>query len=278
MLTKISADEIKKQLVEAIKYSACHLEESAEKALIMARDKETCPMAESALNIMVENAFIAKETNIPFCQDTGMFIAFVEVGNMVQVDGDIKKAINEAVELGYEELRKSIVDPILRINTKTNAPAVIHFDIVESDYIKIRYMLKGFGSENMSRLAMLEPYQGIDGIKAFVVNTVKEAGASPCPPVIVGVGIGGSADQATKLAKLALFRKIGQRNKKEHISKLEKDILNEINQLKIGAQGYCGDATAYDVFIEDYPTHIASIPVSVNICCHASRHGEIIIK
>lgn len=277
MITEISQETIENKLSEAIKYSAYHLEKSAEQSLFTAGDIETADMAKKALDIMIKNVEIADESHIPLCQDTGMLIAFVEIGNDVHVIGDIKDAINNAVKTAYRDLRKSIVDPILRINTKTNTPAVIHFDIVNGNNLKIKYMLKGFGSENMSALAMLEPYKGIEGIKKFVVNAVKEAGASPCPPIIVGVGIGGSAEKATLLSKEALFRKIGERSKKEHIATLEKNILQEINQLRIGAQGYGGDITAYDVFIEDYPTHIASIPVAVNICCHASRHGEVII-
>ncbi|MGL4797369.1 MAG: fumarate hydratase, partial [Paraclostridium sp.] len=202
------------------------------------------------------------------------------IGQGVYLDGiNITDAINEGVRQGYLEgyLRKSVVSPIDRINTKDNTPAIIHYDIVEGEDIIIEFAPKGFGSENMSKLKMLKPSDGIDGIKTFIIDTVKEAGPNPCPPIVVGVGIGGTVEKCAQIAKKSLIRDIGNYNKDENIKQLEIDILKEINKLGIGPQGLGGNTTALAVNIETYPTHIAGLPVVVNINCHASRHKKVII-
>lgn len=232
------------------------------------------------MNILVENAEIAKEKNIPICQDTGMAVFFVEIGQEVLIEGDtLTDAINEGVRQGYEEgyLRKSVVSPINRINTKDNTPAVIHYDMVKGDKIKIEFAAKGFGSENMSKMKMLKPSDGLEGIKKFIIDTVSEAGPNPCPPMVIGVGIGGTVDKCAQIAKKALFRELGEFNKDENIAKLESELLTAINKLGIGPQGLGGTTTALGLNIETFPTHIAGLPVVVNINCHASRHKKVVI-
>ena len=241
---------------------------------------EESPLGKNILNILLENTEIAKEKNIPICQDTGMAVFFVKLGQDVVVEGDtIEDAINEGVRQGYEEgyLRKSVVDPITRLNTKDNTPAIIHYEIVKGDEIVIEFAPKGFGSENMSKLKMLKPSDGIDGIKKFIVDTVSDAGPNPCPPIVVGVGIGGTVDKCAQIAKKALFRDLGNYNQDANIENLEKELLIEINKLGIGPQGLGGNTTALSVHIETFPTHIAGLPVVVNINCHASRHKKAVI-
>lgn len=243
-------------------------------------DKEESKLGRDVLNILLENTRIAKENKIPICQDTGMAVFFVKIGQNVIVEGaTIEEAINEGVRQGYNDgyLRKSVVDPISRMNTKDNTPAIIHYEIVRGDQILIEFAPKGFGSENMSKLKMLKPSDGIKGIKEFIVETVSEAGPNPCPPIVVGVGIGGTVDKCAQIAKKALLRDIGENNLDEEIAKLENEILVDINNLGIGPQGLGGNTTALSVNIETFPTHIAGLPVVVNINCHASRHKKVLI-
>ncbi|MGL5716903.1 MAG: fumarate hydratase, partial [Paraclostridium sp.] len=223
---------------------------------------------------------IAEEKQVPICQDTGMAVFFVEIGQDVHIEGlNISDAINEGVRQGYVEgyLRKSVVSPIERINTKDNTPAIIHYDIVDGDEIVIEFAPKGFGSENMSKMKMLKPSDGIKGIKEFIIETVKEAGPNPCPPIVVGVGIGGTIEKCAQISKKSLLREIGCHNEDNSIKQLEIDILKDINKLGIGPQGLGGNTTALAVNIETFPTHIAGLPVVVNINCHASRHKKVII-
>ena len=215
---------------------------------------------------------------MPICQDTGMACVFVEIGQEVHIVGGLlQDAINEGVRRGYDEgfLRKSVVkDPIHRVNTKDNTPAIIYYDIVSGDKIKITVAPKGFGSENMSRIKMLKPSDGLQGVKDFIIETVKLAGPNPCPPIVIGVGIGGTFDKAAYLAKKALIRPLDKRNEDKFYSDLEEELLANINKLGIGPQGFGGKTTALGLNIETYPTHIAGLPVAVNINCHATRHKE----
>lgn len=241
-------------------------------------EKETYPLANDVLQKIYLNADIAKNNNMPICQDTGMACVFVELGQDVHiVGGGLEEAINEGVRRGYEEgfLRKSVVkDPLDRVNTKDNTPAVIYYDVVKGDKIKITVAPKGFGSENMSRIAMLKPSDGVEGVKKFILETVENAGPNPCPPMVVGVGIGGTFDKAAYLAKKALLRPIDESSKIEFYKELEEELIEEINKLGIGPQGFGGRTTALGINIEVYPTHIAGLPVAVNINCHATRHKE----
>ncbi len=243
---------------------------------------EESETGKKVLDILIENSEIAKNEKVPYCQDTGMTVVFVEIGQEVKlVGGSIEKAINEGVAEGYTEgyLRKSVVsDPLFdRKNTGTNTPAVIHYKIVEGDKVKIIVAPKGGGSENMSRLKMLKPADGIEGVKKFVIETVSIAGANPCPPIIVGVGIGGNFELSALLAKKALLRPLGDRNPDPRYAKLEEELLQEINKLGIGPSGFGGRITALDVKIEWHPCHMATLPVAVNIQCHAARHKEVVI-
>lgn len=243
-------------------------------------EKEESDLGKDILNILIENAKIAKESHVPLCQDTGMAVFFVEIGQEVLIKGDtLTDAINKGVSEGYTEgdLRKSVVSPITRINTKDNTPAIIHYEMVKGDKIKIQYAPKGFGSENMSQLKMLKPSDGIEGVKKFIVKAVSEAGPNPCPPIVVGVGIGGTVDKCAQIAKKALFRNIGEHSEDEMIAHLEREMIEKINDLGIGPQGLGGNTTALAVNIETFPTHIAGLPVVVNINCHSARHKQVII-
>lgn len=246
------------------------------KTLKVSIETESSPIGKSILKDLVLNAELAKNNRVPMCQDTGMTVVFVELGQEVRlVDGLLSDAINEGIREGYAlgYLRKSIVkDPLIRVNTKDNTPGIIHYDIVSGDKIKIMLTPKGFGSENMSRMKMLKPSDGIEGVKDFVLETVSLAGSNPCPPIVVGVGIGGTIEKAALIAKKSLTRDLNSENPLEHISKLEKDLLKEINNLGIGPQGLGGNTTSLGVNVEVYPTHIAGLPVVVNINCHATRH------
>ena len=271
-------NKIKELFLQANYYINKDLMVKLEKALKC----ETSPIGKFVLKMIIENNKIASREEVPICQDTGLAVVFVEVGQEVHlVDGDFAGAINQGVKEAYQEgyLRKSVVDdPVFeRKNTKTNTPAIIYTDIVPGDKIKLLVTPKGFGSENMSTIAMLKPADGAEGIINFVVETVKKAGPNPCPPTIIGVGIGGTIDKAMVIAKKAIIRKIGQPNKNPKYAALEKEILTKINNLGIGPAGLGGNITSLAVHIDYLPTHIAGMPVAVNVCCHAARHAEGII-
>lgn len=248
-------------------------------ALEHARDSEASPVGKSVLTQIIENDRIAAEEEIPLCQDTGMAVLFVEYGDKVCVDGDFEEAVTEGVRQAYRDgyLRKSVVsDPVFdRVNTRDNTPAVIHTKIVSGDKIRITAGGKGFGSENMSAIKMLTPSYGEEGVKQFILDTVFAAGPNPCPPVVVGVGIGGTFERAAQLAKKATFRPIDTRNPDPRYAAMEDELLEKINKMGFGPAGLGGSTTALGVNIETYPTHIAGMPVAVNICCHAARHAAI---
>ena len=264
-------DTIKRLCIEA----NCHLSEDVKTCIADSCRRETWPQAQEILERIIENYQIAEEENVPVCQDTGVACVFLKVGQDVHIRGDLTQAVNEGVRQGYDEgyLRKSVVrDPLDRVNTGDNTPAMLYTEIVPGDKLEITVAPKGFGSENMSRIAMLRPSDGLQGVKDFVLKTVEEAGPNPCPPIVVGVGIGGTFDKAALLAKTALLRPLDERNKAPFYAKLEEELLEEINALGIGPQGFGGLTTALAVNIETFPTHIAGLPVAVNINCHVTRH------
>ena len=266
------------EAVRALAIDAAHdLEPDILDALLAARDRETGPLAKNILELLVANADIASRDRIPVCQDTGTCIVFLSLGQDVRVVGDLHAAIQEGVRAGYDEgyLRKSVCDPLTRKNTGTNTPAVVHIDVVPGDTIKIAFLPKGCGSENMSGLSMLPPSSGIEGVVRYVVDRVVEAGPNPCPPVIVGVGIGGNFEKAAMLAKRALLRPVGQASERGDVAELEQRLLAEINAKGRGVHGLGGSNTALAVHVDTFPSHIASLPVAVNIQCHAHRHKEI---
>ena len=262
---------VKKLCIEA----NCHLSSDIKECISNFHKNETWPQAKEILERIIENYNIADEQNQPVCQDTGVACVFLKIGQDVHIDGNITEAVNEGVRQGYAEgyLRKSVVrDPLDRVNTGDNTPAMLYTELVCGDKIEITVAPKGFGSENMSRIAMLRPSDGLQGVKDFVCKTVEEAGPNPCPPIVVGVGIGGTFDKAAYLAKKALLRPVNERNQSEFYAQLEEELLSEINSLGIGPQGFGGKTTALAVNIEQYPTHIAGLPVAVNINCHVTRH------
>ena len=248
-------------------------------ALQKARLAEPSPAGQAVLDELMENAELAVRERLAICQDTGMAVVFVKIGQDVQiVGGGLTDAINAGVAKGYREgyLRASVVsDPLLRVNTKDNTPAVIHYDIVPGDALEITVAPKGFGSENMSAVRMFSPSAGIDGVRQFVIETIRKAGPNPCPPIIVGVGIGGTLEKVTQLAKEALLRPVGSANPSPHIAQLEQELLTAANQLGIGPAGLGGRTTALAIHIETYATHIAGLPVAVNMSCHATRHASV---
>ena len=270
-------EAIKKLCIEANYYVGNDIKE----ALCKCKEEEPYKIAEDVLDKIILNDEIAAKEQMPMCQDTGMACGFLEIGQDVHITGGLlEDAVNEGVRRGYEEgyLRKSVVkDPIDRVNTKDNTPAIIYYDIVEGDKVKITVAPKGFGSENMSRIGMLKPADGLEGVKKFIIETVRLAGPNPCPPMVVGVGIGGTFDKAAYLAKKALLRPINIRNSQEFYKNLEEELLEKINELGIGPQGFGGKTTALGLNIETYPTHIAGLPVAVNINCHATRHKDIVL-
>lgn len=257
------------------------LPEDVKNCIIKRKSEENWAPAREILDRIEENFELAAAENVPICQDTGVACVFLEIGQEVHIaGGDINQAVNEGVRQGYAEgyLRKSVVrDPLDRVNTGDNTPAMIYYDIVPGDKIKITVAPKGFGSENMSQIKMLRPSDGIEGVKAFVLKAVEEAGPNPCPPIIVGVGIGGTFDKAALLAKKALLRDTGTPSADPLYAKLEEELLEKINALGIGPQGFGGKTTALAVAVEHYPTHIAGLPVAVNINCHVARHKTEVI-
>ena len=258
----------------------CHLDDDVKNCICKFHNEETWEQAKEILERIIENYEIADDMNQPVCQDTGVACVFLKIGQDVHIDGDLTEAVNEGVRQGYDEgyLRKSVVrDPLDRVNTGDNTPAMLYTELVQGDKIEITVAPKGFGSENMSKIAMLRPSDGVEGVKEFVVNAVEAAGPNPCPPIVVGVGIGGTFDKAAYLAKKALLRPLDERNSVEFYRELEEELLEKINALGIGPQGFGGRTTALAVNIEQFPTHIAGLPVAVNINCHVTRHKTEVI-
>ena len=252
-----------------------HLPPDMKKQIISSSKEESWETASIILDQIIENFNIADENLQPICQDTGLACVFLSIGQDVHIKGNLEEAVNEGVRKGYSQgyLRKSVVsDPLNRVNTGDNTPAMIYYDICPGDKIKITVAPKGFGSENMSQIKMLKPSDGIEGVKDFVIKVVEDAGPNPCPPIVVGVGIGGTFDKAAYLAKKALMRPVDQRNSEDFYAELEEELLEKINALGIGPQGFGGKTTALAVNIEKFPTHIAGLPVAVNINCHVTRH------
>lgn len=242
--------------------------------------QECSATAAGVLEELRENARIAREESAPLCQDTGLAILFIDIGQDIHITGGgLREAVNEGVRQGYSEgyLRKSVCSPFTRANTGDNTPAVIHYDIVPGNRLKITAMPKGGGAENMSRVVMLTPAAGLDGVKNAVLETVKSAGANPCPPIIIGVGVGGTLERSALIAKRALLRKMGERSADPEVAEIEKDLLKQVNGLCIGPMAYGGKTTALEVFMEVEPCHIASLPITINIQCHASRHKEVVL-
>ena len=272
----VNVSEITKNIKEMCIEANHFLSEDMKKVFKNAVDSEESPLGKQVLNQLNENLSIAASDMIPICQDTGMAVIFINVGQEVHfTGGDITDAINEGVREGYGEgyLRKSVVsDPLIRENTKDNTPAVIHYSIVPGDKVEITVAPKGFGSENMSRVFMLKPADGIEGVKNAILTAVKDAGPNACPPMVVGVGIGGTFEKCAILAKKALTRNLEEKSDIEYVRNLESEMLEKINKLGIGPGGLGGTQTALAVNIETYPTHIAGLPVAVNICCHVNRH------
>lgn len=275
--SKTIEDTIRDMCIKANCYLNPDIREAIEKGI--ATDKSD--VSRNVLEKLIQNADIAAKKEVPICQDTGMAVFFVEIGKEVFIEGDaLTDAINKGVARGYTDgyLRKSVVgDPLNRINTKDNTPAVIYYDFVDGDKIKLTFAPKGFGSENKGALKMLNPSDGLDGVVDFVIETVRKAGPNPCPPMVIGVGIGGTMDKACVLAKKALTRDITSSNENPFYAELEEKLLEKINKLGIGAAGLGGTTTAFGVNIEVYPTHIAGLPVAVNINCHATRHAVEVI-
>ena len=277
----VNVSEITKNIKEMCIEANHFLSEDMKKVFKNAVDSEESPLGKQVLNQLNENLSIAASDMIPICQDTGMAVIFINVGQEVHfTGGDITNEINEGVREGYVEgyLRKSVVsDPLIRENTKDNTPAVIHYSIVPGDKVEITVAPKGFGSENMSRVFMLKPADGIEGVKNAILTAVKDAGPNACPPMVVGVGIGGTFEKCAILAKKALTRNLEEKSDIEYVRNLESEMLEKINKLGIGPGGLGGTQTALAVNIETYPTHIAGLPVAVNICCHVNRHVKRVL-
>lgn len=278
-MREIHVDKIIGSVTEMVQTANFDLGEDVENAFKKALLTEESQTGKDVLNQLLENVNIARNERVPICQDTGFAVFIVELGQDVHiVGGNLNDAINEGVRRGYKEgyLRKSIVShPLERKNTGDNTPAIIHLELVEGDQLRIHMAAKGGGSENMSFVKMMKPSDGVEGVKDFVLECVKTAGPNPCPPIVVGVGIGGTFEKAAFLAKKSLFREVGKRSELADIAQLEEELLEKINKLGIGPQGLGGRTTALDIHIEIYPAHIASLPVAVNINCHAGRHKEV---
>lgn len=270
--TDLITQSVKEMCIEANYMLSCDVKSK----IIDASYSESGEIGKKILEQLKKNMDIAEKENIPICQDTGMTVVFLEIGQDVHIEGcSIEEAVNEGIRQGYTEgyLRKSVVgDPILRENTNDNTPGIIHYEIVPGDKIKITVAPKGFGSENMSRVCMLKPADGIEGVKKAVIETVKLAGPNACPPLVIGVGIGGTFEKCALLAKKALTRDINSHNKIDYVRELEEELLTKINSLGIGPGGLGGNTTALGINIETYPTHIAGLPVAINMCCHVNRH------
>ncbi len=278
-MRKISACDITKAVKVLCISAAYDLEPDVAGAIRAARDVEASELGREILGQIINNFEIAAKESVPMCQDTGIAVFFIELGREVELESSLDDAVNEGVRQGYKEgyLRKSVCHPLKRINTGDNTPAIIHTTITEGDRIKIKIAPKGAGSENMSRLKMLKPAEGVEGIKSFVMETVTAAGGNPCPPIVVGVGVGGSFEKSAILAKKALLRPVGSRNPDEEVAAIEADLLKAVNNSGIGPMGFGGTTTALGVHMEIHPCHIASLPVAVNIQCHADRHKEAVI-
>jgi len=271
-------NHIKDKVKEICLELAYKINDDLEGALAFSEKTECSQMGREVLGMLLENAKIAETQGIPICQDTGMVIVHIEIGQEITLTGGfVGDAINQGVREAYVEgyLRKSVVDPISRINTKDNTPAVINYELVTGDKIKLSVLLKGFGSENMGKVKMLTPSEGVPGITEFILDTIKSAGGNPCPPLVVGIGIGGTMDKAASMAKKALFRPIGDRSKDAFLKELEETLLKQINKTNIGPMGFGGNITALEVFVEKSPTHLAGLPVAVNINCHALRRKTV---
>ena len=281
MIRTIRVEEITKNIKEMCIEANHFLSPDMAEAMKCAEKNEEAPLGKQILEQLQENLKIAGEDMIPICQDTGMAVVFLEIGQDVHLEGGaLEDAVNEGVRQGYVEgyLRKSVVgDPLIRENTKDNTPAVLHTRIVDGDQVKIKVAPKGFGSENMSRVFMLKPAEGIEGVKDAVLTAVKDAGPNACPPMVVGVGIGGTFEQCALLAKKALTRNVEEPSPVPYVNELEKEMLEKINKLGIGPGGLGGTQTALAINIETYPTHIAGLPVAVNMCCHVNRHAHRVI-
>jgi fumarate hydratase subunit alpha len=280
-MREISTKDIIKGVRDLCIDANYYLGKDVEDALRKAYEKEESPVGKATLKQIMDNVEIAKQGEFPMCQDTGTAVVFVDMGDQVLIkDGNLFEAINEGVRQGYKDgyLRKSILsDPIERKNTGDNTPAVIHLDIVKGDKLKIVVAPKGGGSENMSEVRMMKPSDGVEGVKNFVLDMVKRSGSNPCPPVIVGVGIGGSFEKCAEMAKRALLRPIGSKHPNPFYANLEAELLEKVNKLGIGPQGFGGTQTALAVHIQTYPCHIASFPAAVNINCHVARHKEVVL-
>jgi len=279
-MREIHVEEIRDNVALMCVDAAYNVSDDVLTAFDRALETETAPAAKEILSLLKENARIAQEEHIPICQDTGIAIFFVEIGQDLRIkNGFIVDAINEGVRKGYREgyLRKSVVDPLTRKNTGDNTPAIIYSELVPGEKLKISFMPKGAGSENMSAIRMMRPTEGVEGIRSFVLECVEKAGANPCPPVVIGVGIGGDFEKAALLAKKALLRPVGSPNAKLELASLEEMLLKAVNKTGIGPEGLGGKVTAMAVHIESFPCHIASLPVAVNINCHAARHKTIIL-
>lgn len=278
----INSEEIIVTVSRLFQEACLYLPDAVKVAIEKAQANEESPVARETLGKILENAEIAAREGIPLCQDTGVAVIFLELGQDIRIaGGDLFTAVNEGVRRGYNEgyLRKSMVDKPYdaRVNTRDNTPAIIHTDIVPGDRLKITVMPKGGGAENMTRLKMLTPAVGKEGVINAIVETVAEAGSNPCPPVIIGVGIGGTAEKALLLAKKALVRRVGESNADTEVAGLEKEVLKRVNNLGIGAMGYGGRVTALAVHMEVFPSHIASLPVAINLQCHSARHREAVV-
>ena len=280
-MKEITCQEITETLKTMCIEAATNLPKDVYQQLHQKHDEEDSLLAKKTLQVLIDNANLAREKQMPICQDTGMAFVYVTMGQEVHITGgSLKEAIQEGIRQGYIEgyLRKSVVsDPILRENTKDNTPGVIHYEIIAGENIEITVAPKGFGSENMSRVCMLKPADGIEGVKNAVIETVKIAGPNACPPVVVGVGVGGTFEKCAILAKKALTRDLNTHNEISYVADLEKELLEKINELEIGPGGLGGKMTALGVNVEVYPTHIAGLPVAVNMCCHVNRHVHRII-